>query len=182
MVVLPAASKPTTVWGINQCRGASNRTPSHFSCDDAAVLARSSDEEPRRTPSSRRRVDAVAAAGEQMKFDFHTQTMNRRSPSCRTCAPRCGKTRDPSLQSLAFLLLLQYGVTPAEGIYGPRRFRRFCSRSLRVWFDGHDKRGQPAGYTGGPAVAKFRARLDIGPSSSPGIAVERFAARHSSSH
>ena len=51
---------------------------------------------------------------------FDLCTARNASPSCRTCAPRCGKTRDPSLQSLAFLLLLQYGVTPAEGIYGPR--------------------------------------------------------------
>ena len=104
------------------------------------------------TPSTLRLLDGVAMPvprAPDTLVDFHTERDHRVRPSvyaslsCRTCAPRCGRRRDPSLQSPAVpsCLTTNYGVTPAEGIYGPREpvSGGFLSLPLRGVSGGQDE-------------------------------------------
>ena len=105
--------------------------------------------------------------------DFHTERDHRVRPSvyaslsCRTCAPRCGRRRDPSLQSPAVpsCLTTNYGVTPAEGIYGPREpvSGGFLSLPLRGVSGGQDERRQPAGCGRGAGGGNHSATSRVGP-------------------
>ena len=107
--------------------------------------------------------------------DFHTERDHRVRPSvyaslsCRTCAPRCGRRRDPSLQSPAVPCLLRYGVIPTKGLWSARAgIDGFLSLPLLCVSRWPWQARQPAGYGRGAGDGNCSATfgsIQVGPSS-----------------